>query len=320
MIYRLDLVQEDAALFRSICGPNDINLSAIEERFSIRIYPRGNELSLEGKDSDILQRALAVLERLSEYAQKYSAVSADYLKSLLSVENSASVAEEAFNNMEEAQIHIPGAYASVFPRSRNQARFIRAMRTHDISFCTGPAGTGKSYLAVAEALKELFSRRRRKILLARPIVEAGESLGFLPGDLSQMVHPYLRPLYDAMEALLPWQKILKKEEERAIEVVPLAYMRGRSFNDAIIILDEAQNTTKEQMKLFLTRIGEGAKAIITGDITQIDLPKKEESGLVHAMQMLIGIPGIARIELGYGDIVRNPLVRKILEAYEKEES
>jgi phosphate starvation-inducible PhoH-like protein len=206
----------------------------------------------------------------------------------------------------------------VFPRSLNQARYIRGMREHDIVFCVGPAGTGKTYIAVAEALREVLSKRRRKLVLTRPVVEAGESLGFLPGDLAQKINPYLRPLYDAMEALVPFETIRRMEETRAIEIAPLAYMRGRSLNDCIVILDEAQNTPKEQMKMFLTRIGEGSKAIITGDATQIDLPRRGESGLLHALKLLTEVEGLFFAYLNTRDVVRNPLIKKIIQAYERE--
>ncbi|MCE1207564.1 MAG: PhoH family protein, partial [Spirochaetia bacterium] len=179
-------------------------------------------------------------------------------------------------------------------------------------------GTGKTYLAMAWALKEVMTKAKRKLILTRPIVEAGESLGFLPGDLEQKINPYLRPLYDAMEMILPYETIRKLEESRSIEVAPLAYMRGRSLTNCVVILDEAQNTTKEQMKMFLTRLGENTKAIVTGDITQIDLPRKTESGLVHALQVLENIDEIMISKLDGRDVVRSQLVRKIIEAYEHE--
>jgi len=192
------------------------------------------------------------------------------------------------------------------------------MRQYDISFGIGPAGTGKTYLAVAQALSLVLSKKMRKLVLTRPVVEAGESLGFLPGDLAQKINPYLRPLYDAMESLVPYDIIHRMEETHAIEIAPLAYMRGRSLNDCVVILDEAQNTTREQMKMFLTRIGEGARAVVTGDITQIDLPRRGESGLIHAVSILSGVEGLHFAYLHTADVVRNPLVKKIIQAYEDE--
>jgi phosphate starvation-inducible PhoH-like protein len=220
--------------------------------------------------------------------------------------------------MREALIQIPHGFNRVFPRTKNQALYVQGIRSHDITFCVGPAGTGKTYLAIAEALRLVLSKTIRKLVLTRPVVEAGENLGFLPGDLTQKINPYLRPLYDAMESLVPYETIRRMEESRSIEIAPLAYMRGRSLNDSMIILDEAQNTTKEQMKMFLTRIGQGARAVITGDTTQIDLPKRIDSGLLHALSILSGIDGLHVAYLNTADVVRNPLIKKIIQAYDNE--
>ena len=189
---------------------------------------------------------------------------------------------------------------------------------YDLVFGIGPAGTGKTYLAVAYALQEILSKKKKKLILTRPVVEAGESLGFLPGDFAQKIAPYLRPLYDAMDSLISVDAISRLEENRIIEIVPLAYMRGRSLNNSYIILDEAQNTTKEQMKMFLTRLGEGSRAIITGDITQIDLPSRTVSGLIHASRILKPLQAISFVYFSAQDVIRNPLVKKIVQAYETE--
>ena len=199
-----------------------------------------------------------------------------------------------------------------------QARYLTALDNHDIVLGIGPAGTGKTYLAVAHALRDVLTSKRRKLVLTRPVVEAGESLGYLPGDLAQKISPYLRPLYDAMESLVPYETLHRMEEQRVIEIAPLAYMRGRSLNDCYVILDEAQNTTREQMKMFLTRLGEGSQAVITGDVTQIDLPRKGQSGLLHAVDLLHDIPDIRFSYFTARDVVRNPLVQKIINAYEAE--
>ena len=207
---------------------------------------------------------------------------------------------------------------SVYPKNPHQLEFISSIRNNDISFGLGAAGTGKTYLAVACALQMLMSRQVRKIVFTRPVVEAGESLGFLPGDLVQKITPYLRPLYDSIELLMPFELIRQMEESNMVEVAPLAYMRGRTLHNAVVILDEAQNTTKEQMKMFLTRMGEGSKLIITGDPSQSDISSSKNSGLVHAANLLSKIRGIGIVQFSSEDVVRHSLVQKIIKAYDKE--
>ncbi|GAB6393028.1 MAG: PhoH family protein [Treponematales bacterium] len=307
------IVLDSRDVLSGVCGANDGNLRAIEGTLGGRIAARGNEIRLEGVSGESLSRFRAVMDTLIARVREGEAPSPDYVRALAGEGGAVSGADA------EAVIRIPQGFTRVYPRSGNQAAYIRGMRECDITFCVGPAGTGKTYLAVAEALRLVAAKKARKLVLTRPVVEAGESLGFLPGDLAQKIDPYLRPLYDAMEALLPWEVIRRMEETRAIEVAPLAYMRGRSLNDCVVILDEAQNTTKEQMKMFLTRIGRGARAVITGDATQVDLPRRGDSGLLHAVSLLAGVEGIHIAWLHTQDVVRNPLIKKIIEAYEAED-
>ena len=313
----MTIVLDTSEVLSGVCGANDCNLRLIELALGGRIATRGNELSLEGTDSDAVSRFCAIVEKLAATVAGGDQPSADFVGAVIeSVTDPDCMADSGI--LDEAHIQIPHGFARVQARSLNQARYIKGMRSHDIVFCIGPAGTGKTFLAVAEALREVLTKKYRKLVLTRPVVEAGESLGFLPGDLAQKINPYLRPLYDAMEALVPYEIVRRMEDTRAIEIAPLAYMRGRSLNDCIVILDEAQNTTKEQMKMFLTRIGEGSKAIITGDATQIDLPRRAESGLLHAMKLLGEVEGLHFTYLNTRDVVRNPLIKKIIQAYERE--
>ncbi|GHV87649.1 phosphate starvation protein PhoH [Spirochaetia bacterium] len=315
----ITIVLDSRDVLSGVCGANDGNLRVLEGSLGGRIAARGNEIRFEGAGDAGVRRFKTMIDSLIAAVKEGESPSPEYVRALTRQSSgwtSEKPAAGPVDPMREALIHIPQGFKNVFPRGQNQAAYIKGMRTYDICFCVGPAGTGKTYLAIAEALNLVLSRKIRKLVLTRPVVEAGESLGFLPGDLAQKISPYLRPLYDAMEALIPYEMIRRMEDDRVIEIAPLAYMRGRSLNDAMIILDEAQNTTKEQMKMFLTRIGEGARVVITGDTTQIDLPKRVDSGLLHAISILSGVEGLYFAYLNTADVVRHPLIKKIIQAYE----
>jgi phosphate starvation-inducible PhoH-like protein len=319
----ITVVLDSREVLSGVCGANDGNLRVIEGSLGGRIATRGNEIRLEGVDETGVQRFRTMMDSLIAAVRDGDNPSPEYVRALA---GTLLAPEDGLNagpapgpqTLQEAAIHIPHGFGKVFPRSRNQALYIQGMRSCDITFCVGPAGTGKTFLAIAEALNLVLSKKMRKLVLTRPVVEAGESLGFLPGDLAQKISPWLRPLYDAMESLIPFETIRRMEENSVIEIAPLAYMRGRSLNDCVIILDEAQNTTKEQMKMFLTRLGQGARAVITGDATQVDLPKRVDSGLLHALGLLKDVEGIHVAYLNTGDVVRHPLIKKIIQAYENE--
>jgi phosphate starvation-inducible PhoH-like protein len=328
----ITIVLDSGELLSGICGANDGNLKIIEGSLGGRIAARGNEIRLEGVGADGVRRFKTMMDNLVAAVRKGEAPSPEYVEALAETlvlpddagrEAAALVSEGGAENgakpFEDAMIQIPHGFHRVYPRGRNQAAYVRGMRVCDITFCVGPAGTGKTYLAIAEALRLVLSKKARKLILSRPVVEAGENLGFLPGDLAQKINPYLRPLYDAMESLVPYEVLHRMEETRAVEIAPLAYMRGRSLNDCVVILDEAQNTTKEQMKMFLTRIGSGARAVITGDATQVDLPRRTDSGLLHAVEILKTVEGIHFAFLHTADVVRNPLIKKIIQAYDEKE-
>ncbi len=309
------VVLDNSKLLQGICGPNDINLNALQNVIGVEIFTKGNELILNSEDPEILNLFKKLIDKLIEHHGIGHIPDPHLVKTLY---DSISRNNESDTNLlKNLHISLPGS-PKVFPRNHNQAMYIDGMFKNNIVFAVGPAGTGKTYLAIAHALKEILEKKKRKLILTRPVVEAGESLGFLPGDLNQKISPYLRPLYDAIDSLIPFNVITKLEENRIIEIAPLAYMRGRSLKDSYILLDEAQNTTKEQMKMFLTRLGEGSKAIITGDITQIDLPSRKKSGLIHALEVLKDVKEIKFSYFGSGDIVRSSLVKEIVNAYENE--
>lgn len=327
--YALDLEPTDNRRLASLCGPFNEHLKQVEEQLNVSIYNRGHHFRISGEPKSA-EAAKELIHTLYEQTHHEKPLTASEIHLYL---------QEAKNNPSKTKHHQsaqhhgdkkngnenPGTQIStrrgsqVKPHSANQELYIKNILEHDINFGIGPAGTGKTYLAVACAVSALEKELISRLLLVRPAVEAGEKLGFLPGDFNQKVDPYFRPLYDALYEMLGSDQVIKLIEHHVIEIVPLAYMRGRTLNDAFIILDEAQNTTKEQMKMFLTRIGFNSKVVITGDITQTDLPKGSQSGLSHAINILKDIEDISFTQFQGSDVVRHPLVQSILEAYEKHE-
>jgi phosphate starvation-inducible PhoH-like protein len=293
----------------AVLGARDQHLRMIREALGVRVSARDGQIFVEG-DEDAVARATDVLEQLRSQVQLYGSVTPDdVVRTLAEVRNGQPLSRAApiavFSNRQ------------IRPRTPGQARYVDSIRSSDVVLCDGPAGTGKTYLAVATAVAALREERIRKIVLVRPAVEAGESLGFLPGDLQAKINPYLRPLMDALREMIDHDAIKRYTEQDLIEVIPLAYMRGRTLNEAFIILDEAQNATVSQMKMFLTRMGAGSKIVTSGDTTQVDLPPRNCSGLIDAMRRLHEIPGVATVKLTEQDIVRHPLVQEIVKAYER---
>ncbi len=305
---KIDREQDTNALFGSL----DVNLKIIEDNYDVDIVQRQDEIILRGKEAAGAQEVLLELLWILESGEALDAQKVNYVISLN--QKGLSYKESKVNKDVICFTH---RGKPIKPKTIGQTAYAKAMRDHDIVFGVGPAGTGKTYMAVAMAINAFKNKEVEKIILARPAVEAGERLGFLPGDLQEKVDPYLRPLYDALYDILGRDSALRLKEKEAIEVVPLAYMRGRTLDNSFIILDEAQNTTKEQMKMFLTRLGFGSKAVITGDVTQVDLPRGKKSGLVDATHVLDGVEGIAFCYLKDVDVVRHALVRRIINAYEK---
>jgi phosphate starvation-inducible protein PhoH and related proteins len=296
-----------------LAGVNDANMQELARRYGIRVVLRGDHLILSG-EVERLEQAVPVLQHLVELARMRAPFdSGDVARFAEQFERKGG--SLTVEMRDELRIALPGTRKVITPRSPGQASYLEAIRDHDIVIGIGPAGTGKTYLAVAAAVDALYRKRVRRIILARPAVEAGENLGFLPGDLQEKVDPYLRPLYDSLEDMIPADRVARALEDRTIEIAPLAYMRGRTLSDAFVILDEAQNATAAQMKMFLTRLGLNSQVVITGDKTQIDLPRAEGSGLLQVEQILTGIEGISFIYLDGADVVRHRLVKDIIRAY-----
>lgn len=311
---RTELTFPDPALARSLFGTHNANLQRIAESSGAKIHARGNGVLVEG-DSVSAELACEILNQLYGLLKEGYPVypnDVDYAANVLCRDCSVKLKEIFLDT-----VYITSGRRTITPKSPVQKQYIDAVRNHDIVFGIGPAGTGKTYLAMAMAVAALARKKVSRIILTRPAVEAGEALGFLPGDLAEKVNPYLRPLYDALHDMMPFEKAGGLIEQGVIEVAPLAFMRGRTLNDAFIILDEAQNSTSEQMKMFLTRIGFNSKAVITGDITQSDLPKNRASGLVEAKKLLAEIAGIEFVFFSKRDVVRHKLVQKIIDAYER---
>jgi phosphate starvation-inducible PhoH-like protein len=312
LVREILLAPADNVRLVELCGPLDEHLRLIEARLSVEVRRRGNRFQLVGM-IEAIKRAELVLQDLYARAQREPVDSERVHMALQALDMDGNDIDASTDTNE---LKVRTARGAVRARGANQTEYLSNVRTHDLTFGIGPAGTGKTYLAVACAVEALQAEKARRIVLVRPAVEAGERLGFLPGDLSQKVDPYLRPMYDALYEMLGFERVAKLIERNVIEVAPLAFMRGRSLNDSFVILDEAQNTTNEQMKMFLTRIGFGSKAVVTGDITQVDLPNSKPSGLRTVIDILRGVRGIAFTMFTSRDVVRHPLVQRIVQAYE----
>ena len=311
------LIPDDNHRLSNFCGQLDTHLRQIETRLQVEIANRGNQFKVTGLDPAVKAACVLMQKLFDSTAQEQLTAEAIHLAM-----QDASI-EQLLNDAPPGNspplVSIKTKFGLIKGRGPNQQEYLKKIMSHDINFGVGPAGTGKTYLAVACAIEALQTERVRKIILVRPAVEAGEKLGFLPGDMAQKVDPYLRPLYDALYEMLGFERVEKMMEKGIIEVAPLAFMRGRTLSDAFIILDEAQNTTTEQIKMFLTRVGFGSTAVVTGDITQIDLPSEKMSGLRHVLSVLKDVEGISYTFFNTKDVVRHPLVQRIVTAYENYE-
>lgn len=302
------LVEPKLAL--TLFGARDQHLRSIREKLGVTITHRNGEIHVSG-DETAVSRATEILEQMKSLAERKGEIDPEEVLRMLDLSAAQSAGTPA------AAIEINHTIKRVKPRTAGQAHYVQAIRQNDLTFAVGPAGTGKTYLAVALAVEALKNHTARKIVLVRPAVEAGESLGYLPGDLRAKINPYLRPLLDALHEMMDFDQIKRHMEQDVIEVVPLAYMRGRTLNESFIILDEGQNTTVSQMKMFLTRMGQGSKIVVSGDTTQVDLPRHTRSGLTDALSRLKNIPGVTVVQLSKSDIVRHKLVQEIVRAYEE---
>ena len=300
----------------ALLGIGDANIKLIEQSIPAKIIARGEQIKLQGKESDVLRASEILLEMMQTLSSRGDLNKKD-VQQLIALSNSNTNKSFGTSQISDSIIYF-GKNGSVSPKTEGQHRYVKMVKYNDVVFSIGPAGTGKTYLSVAFALAALDANEVDRIILCRPAVEAGESLGFLPGDLKEKVDPYLAPLYDSLHTLYSESKLSQLLKNKIIEVVPLAYMRGRTLDSAYMILDEAQNATPLQMKMFLTRLGVGSRSIITGDITQVDLQNPKESGLLQASEILSGVEGIGFVRLDEKDVVRHPLVMKIIKAYDKD--
>ena len=311
--HRLDAEGVDPLM---LAGVNDANLQQLVRFFGIRVLLRGDHVILSG-DVEAVERAAPVVRHLIELARLGTSFDTNDVLRIAETFVDHQAPQGVGGGAEDIRIALPGSRKIISPKTEGQRRYLEAIGANDVVIGIGPAGTGKTYLAVAKAVDALYRKRVKRIILARPAVEAGENLGFLPGDLQEKVDPYLRPLYDALEDMMPVDRVRRAIEDRTIEIAPLAYMRGRTLSDAFVILDEAQNSTTAQMKMFLTRLGLNSKVVITGDKTQIDLPRATDSGLLQVESILADIDGIAIVYLDAMDVIRHRLVKDIIRAYEE---
>jgi phosphate starvation-inducible PhoH-like protein len=311
---RKTITFDDNLTAAELYGEGEHTLRLLQNELDVEANARGNEVRLSGAEEDV-DLARRVLQQLYEVLRSGRTVNSRDVRAAIGM-----VSEEPevdLNEVYEDVLSAAGSRRRVRAKNLSQRRYVEMMRKYDVGFAIGPAGTGKTYLAMAMAVAALNRKEVSRVILTRPAVEAGERLGFLPGDLAEKVDPYMRPLYDALHDMMPFEEVGRLMERGVIEVAPLAFMRGRTLNDSFVILDEAQNTTSEQMKMFLTRLGFDSKAVVTGDVTQVDLPNETESGLVEAARVLHGVEGIGFMEFSKADVVRHPLVQSIIHAYER---